>query len=146
MLSPVKIPNRMPDLTDSLKRPIGDDLRRETLATQQNHGRAITELALEHVIFSVSYGPSVQPDLSQGGIQKVVVTDGTAFTIHAPIHVTGVARWLLMVVNSSGGSMGTVTFGAGIVQSGFTGPANGARKSAWFVIDGTNSEQVSSWF
>lgn len=110
-----------------------------------NYGDALGQLSLGHVLGLRPYGPTVTPDLSQGAIQKVVVADGNAFTISAPVRPTGLATWQLVIVNASGGALGTATFDPSIKQSGYVAPTNGQRTSASFLIDGTLHQQLTPW-
>jgi hypothetical protein len=144
-LRPILTPQGAPDLKDGRDRPIGIVLRQWLQAHLTNHGQALTQLGLGHVIAVRPYGTTVTPDLSQGAIQKVTVTNSSAVTIAAPVKPTGLATWQLVIVNASGGALGTVTFDSTIQQTGFSGPANGHRTSATFLLDGTQHVQLTPW-
>jgi hypothetical protein len=135
----------VPDLKDGRQRPIGADLRKFIGDLQSQHAAAINPLSREHDIFLPTYGPAVALDLSKGGIQKIVVTNGNAFTVSAPVNIGDLAHWTLVILNSSGGAMGAVTFAAAIHQNGFSAPSNGLRTSARFWLDGTTHFQVGTW-
>lgn len=144
-LVPIREPSKVPDLKDSLGRRIGESQQRWLDETFRASIQAIRTLSLGQVIALPRYGPTVTIDLSQGSVQKIVVTDGHAFTINAPINPTGLPLFVLVIVNSSGGPMGAVTFNGSIHQSGFVAPGNGLRTSAMFHLDGTVSYQTGGW-
>ena len=144
-LRPLETVDEVPALKDGRERPIGQGLRNWLNKHLGAHSRAIKTLALGHVIANPRYGTTVTPDLSQGAIQKITVTDGNAFTVAGPVNPTGLQSWTLTIVNSSGGAIGSVTFGSAIVQSGFSAPGNGHRTSAKFLLDGLQHVQVSGW-
>lgn len=145
MFRPITPYQAVPDLVDGRNRPIGKPLRQWLDDRLRNHSAALQHLTLAHTISLPRYSASIAPDLSQGGIQKITVTDGNAVTIAAPVNPTGLADWSLVIYNNSGGAMGTVTFDPSILQSGFVSPANGKHKSVRFYIDGTKHVQIGSW-
>jgi hypothetical protein len=134
-LDPIKDPSAVPDLKDGRQRAIGQPLQRWLSENLKNHRTALQQLGLSTVIASPYYGPSIKIDLSLGGIQRVVATNGAAFTISAPINITQLAAWTLVIVNSSGGTLGAVTFDPSIHGSAFVAPASGHRVSAHFYIE-----------
>ena len=144
-LRPTLTPQGAPDLKDGRDRPIGKVLRQWLQDHVANHAQNIAQLALAHVIATRPYGATVTPDLSQGAIQKVTVTDGNAFTVAAPINPTGLATWQLTIVNASGGALGAATFDASIHQTGYAAPTSGQRTTATFTIDGTAYYQQAPW-
>lgn len=145
---PVQDGNNVPVLADARQRPIGLKLRQWLQALGNTHKNAITALGLGHNTANPPYGATITPDLSQGAIQKITVTNSSNFTIAAPINITQLATWSLIILNASGGSMGTVTFGSGINQSGFSAPGNGEQTSVSFRIEpGATPEhyQLGAW-
>lgn len=144
-LVPIPTPQNVPDLVDGRGRPIGKTLRQWINQHISTYGQVLRQLALGHVIAVRPYGATVTPDLSQGAVQKVTATDGNAFTIAAPKNPTGLATWFLVIVNSSGGALGAVTFDASIIQSGFSAPSTGHRASAEFLLDGQQHVQLTPW-
>jgi hypothetical protein len=86
-------------------------------------------------------GGSVNIDLSQGSVQLLTVTDTTAFTINNPQNAFPGCDLTLLILNSSGGTMGAVTFGSSYkTDAPFVVPGNGATRSMMFkgyVINGT---------
>jgi hypothetical protein len=143
-LNPIQTSDDVPPLEDGRKRTIGQPLRTWLKAVVGNHGQAIAQLSNAHTIFQVPYGVTVTPNLYQGGVQKIVVTNGSNFTIAAPINPMQLAEWTLVIVNASGGSLGAATFNAAIQQTGYAAPVNGHRTSAVFLIEKVGSAYVST--
>ena len=100
-------------------------------------------------VAAVTYSASMTPDASAAAHHTIVATDTNAFTINAPTATapTSVTRgWVLTldIKNSSGGTMGNVTFDAVFLPAGaFTKPANGKRRTISFYFDGTNWVELS---
>lgn len=96
-------------------------------------------------IFTVAYGGStVVPDASSGEIQELEVTDTDAITMAAPIYPATGETITLAIKNSSGGSMGTISWNSVYKLAGaFTNPANGYIRTITFYYDGTNWVEVS---
>lgn len=115
---------------------------------------------------TLTYGPSVTPNLALGNIQTLSVTDSQPFTVQAPIGVAvgntaaskhaqiqPNAHWTLvmtndMVVTGNDGVM-RPSFDSSIVVSAFTSPGRGGAAVAQFVtiIKGTTVKhyQVGAW-
>jgi len=96
-------------------------------------------------IFAVAYGgSSVVPDASSGEIQELEVTDTNAISMAAPIYPASGESIVLAIKNSSGGSMGTITWNSVYKLAGsFTNPANGYIRTIRFYYNGTNWIEVS---
>lgn len=92
---------------------------------------------------AVTYSASMTPNLALGLTQQITATNTTAFTINAPINPIVNQDWSLQLVNSSGGSLGTITFNAAFKATGFTAPANGKMRWYGFRYDGTN--HILTW-
>ncbi len=91
----------------------------------------------------LAYSSSIATDLSCPSRQfSIVATNGTAFTIANPTNMTVGDKITYDVKNSSGGTIGVVTWGSGgtfLLSSGtFTRPSNGKRAVVRFYYDGTN--------
>ena len=94
--------------------------------------------AFSTVVNAITYGASMTPDLSKGGVQTITVTNNSAFTVNNPANVAVGMEWTLNILNSSGGSMGTVSFGGAFRLGTFTAPANNKARVGTFYYDGTN--------
>lgn len=88
-----------------------------------------------------TYSASITPDCTQGEWQTITVTNTTAFTINAPTTPPGslqTAELIIEVLNSSGGSMGAITWNAAFVFAGltWTNPASTKKRYARFKWNG----------
>jgi hypothetical protein len=138
VFTPIKAPGPPPDLQQGrLKQWLQD--------TFKAHADTLKALALASNIAKPTYGPTVTPDLSQGGIQHIVATDGKDFTIQAPTNIGPLAQWQLIIENQAGAGLGNVSFDSSINQFGFADPGSGGRAIANFVVDGGKSYQVGPW-
>jgi hypothetical protein len=87
----------------------------------------------------LTYGTTITPDMAQANILGINVTNGTAFTIANPTHGSTGQRLTFDILNSSGGAMGAITWGAMFKLAGaFTNPANGKRRTISFYDNGAN--------
>ena len=85
---------------------------------------------------ALTYATTMAPT---SAINKIVATDTVAFTISNPVAAAAGQSMIFDIVNSSGGSLGTVTWGNAFKLAGsLTNPANGKRKTIAFYYDGTN--------
>ena len=126
----------------------GPKYRRWLDLLTKDQQQAFGQLGLATVIATPTYGSTISINLAQGGIQKIIVTNSHNFTISAPTNIGQLANWELIILNSSGGAMGTVTFDPSIHQSGLTNPANGQRVTSRFYIEpGSTPEhyQIGNW-
>lgn len=82
---------------------------------------------------TLTYGTSVDINCALGNYCILVANNTTAFTINAPSNgVTG-TEITFEIVNTSGGSMGTITWDAAFAfKSTWTNPANNKRKTIRF--------------
>ncbi len=91
-----------------------------------------------------TYGVSIAIDQSLGDIFVITVTDAVAFTIANPSPSVRGQHLLFDIVNSSGGAMGAITWGASYKLAGaFTNPANGKRRTILFYNNGSSLIEVS---
>lgn len=82
----------------------------------------------------VAYGTTVRPSGNRGGPQLITVTDNAAFTVAAPSNPREGFIITLDFLNSSEGSVGTVTFDAAYVLDGaFRAPGIDLRASYRFL-------------
>lgn len=88
---------------------------------------------------TLTYGTTVATNAGLGTLFRLNVTDGVAFTLSNPTNPQTDATIVYEIRNSSGGAMGTISWGgAFILRSEFAGPANGERATIAFQYDGTN--------
>lgn len=89
---------------------------------------------------ALAYSTTIATNPTSGPYCTITVTDGVAFTISSPSPANA-GVWLTYdILNSSGGSMGTITWGAAFVLVGgpITKPADGKHFVITFEYDGTN--------
>lgn len=90
-------------------------------------------------VASATYSATIASDASAAAHFTVVATDTTAFTIAAPSNAKKGRSITFDITNSSGGSLGTITWNAAFKLAGaFTNPANGKRRTVSFKYDGSN--------
>jgi hypothetical protein len=90
-----------------------------------------------------TYSSSITPDAHAGPWQTITVTNTTAFTINAPTNPplsTRTAGLVIEILNSSGGTMGAITWNAAFILVGgaFTNPANTKKRYIRFQWNGAN--------
>lgn len=93
-----------------------------------------------HTVYTLTYGVTVTVDATLGDVQRLVVTNGVAFTISAPKNPDSVQMGLTFeILNSSGGAMGAITWNALFKLAGaFVNPANTKTRTITFYFNGTN--------
>ncbi len=89
------------------------------------------------------------PDAVQYAAHRLDITGTGAYVIATPTTGSQGAshgKWILLdVFNHSGGAI-TVTFGASLIVSGYTNPANGIHRTALFYKDNQSLwQQVGAW-
>jgi hypothetical protein len=83
--------------------------------------------------------PNVPINVAAGTLVNIDVTSTSAFTINSPTNDGANGQQLTICVkNTSGGVIGTITFGAEYKLSAWTNPADGFSRSISFFYDGTN--------
>lgn len=110
---------------------------------------SLTKFNVAHAgnVVAVTYNAAMTPDASQGNYFRIVVTNGTAFTINNPTNPTDGQVITLEIKNASGGAMGVISWGSAWKRSAGTGLVaanitNGNRGTARFVYDATDSQWV----
>ena len=95
-------------------------------------------------VTALAYSATIATNSAFGNIFTIVATNGTAFTISSPTNLVKGQSITYDILNSSGGAMGAVTWGATfkLDATGFVNPANTKRKTIRFYYDGTNLVQV----
>jgi hypothetical protein len=83
-----------------------------------------------------TYGSNVVIDPAAGDYFSINVTDGNAFTVANPSMDVPGKRLTILIRNTSGGALGTITWGSAYRLAGaFTNPANGLRRLITFRYD-----------
>lgn len=87
---------------------------------------------------TLTFGGTVSTDAKNGELCLLTVTSGAAFTIANPTNGRGGRRLTYKIINTSGGAMGAITWGANFRLAGaFTNPANNQARTITFVYDGS---------
>jgi len=79
-----------------------------------------------------TYGASVNINAILGDTVLIVATNGSNFTINAPTNSYAGRKLTIVVLNNSGGSLGTITWDPAYKMSSFTNPANQYLQSVTF--------------
>jgi len=88
--------------------------------------------------------PNVLIDVAAGTFVNIDVTSTSAFQINSPTNDGANGQQLTICVkNTSGGVMGTITWGSEYKLAAWTNPANGFSRSISFFYDGTNWIETS---
>jgi hypothetical protein len=83
----------------------------------------------------LTYGTTVNTNLSLGNICRLTVTDGVAFTMAKPTNMVEGQEVYYRFTNSSGGAMGAVTWNAAFKMEPFINPANTKRRMISFIYN-----------
>jgi len=92
---------------------------------------------------AVAYSASMTPDISTGNEFVITATNGVGFTINAPVNPMTRQRLTIRIRNTSGGSLGTATWGSVYKMASWTQPASGYSRAIDFQYDGTNWVEAS---
>ena len=88
------------------------------------------------------YSSSITPDIATGLQKGITVTDGSAFTVNAPMQLFPGAAITFHFFNNSGGPIGGITWASLYQLTGnngtFVGPPDGSRSTISFYYDGAN--------
>jgi hypothetical protein len=97
------------------------------------------------MVRTLTYGASVTWAGENAELATLVVTDGNPFTIGSPSTFYAGRKATYRILNSSGGTMGTITWGTGqfALAGSFTNPANGNSRLITFQFDGSRWLEVS---
>ena len=83
-----------------------------------------------------TYSASITVDASVQSYVKITATDGSAFTINNPTNPKAGMSLIFDVVNGSGTTLGTITWGTAFKSAGsFTNPADAKRRTISFYFD-----------
>lgn len=102
-----------------------------------NSGTVIAN-ALVNKRVGATYGESVAIAANQGNEFVITASNGDAFTIADPTNGVAGQRITIRVRNTSGGALGTITWGSAYKLAAFTSPATGFSRSTDFQYNGTN--------
>ena len=94
-------------------------------------------------MYTLTYAASMTPDCSIANEFDIAATDNTAFTIANPVNGNIGQDILIWIANTSGGSLGTITWGTAYKMLAFTSPINGGSCGMRFRYDGTHWTQIT---
>src|ERR1044071_8212502 len=83
----------------------------------------------------LTYGTTVNTNLTLGNMCRLTVTDGVAFTMAKPTGMVDGQELYYMIINSSGGAMGAITWNGAFKVEPFTNPANTKRRMLTFIYN-----------
>jgi hypothetical protein len=99
--------------------------------------------AVEGATQALAYAATMTPDPSLGTLVQITPTDTSAFTIAAPVVANSGQELTFEVTNSSGGSMGTITWNSVYALAGaFVNPANGKKRTITFRFDSAKWTEI----
>lgn len=90
-----------------------------------------------------SYSASMALNTAFGNWFTITVTNGTAFTMAAPVNVADGQQITITFFNTSGGAMGAITWDSAFKLAAWTNPANGFNRSITFAYDGSQWIETS---
>jgi hypothetical protein len=90
------------------------------------------------------YSTSIAWDVSQTREPIITATNGTAFTITSPVNTIAGEVYYLTISNTSGGSLGTITWGSAFKVAAISSPATGNQIVIQFYFDGTYMRQMNT--
>ena len=99
--------------------------------------------AVQLVRTAPTYGTTVTIDASLGNSFDITATNGTGFTISSPTNSYDGEIINITILNTSGGALGTITWGGNYKMSTWTSPATGNNRSITFKFNGTYWYEVS---
>ena len=84
------------------------------------------------------YSASITFDVLTGNIFEITPTNNSAFTINKPLHPSEAAEISISILNTTGGALGTLTWGVAgdFSMSSWTQPANNTIKTITFYNNG----------
>lgn len=91
----------------------------------------------------ITYSATMATNAALGCFFKITATDTTAMTISNPTNATTGQKITYLLYNGSGGTMGTITWGAAFKIATVTKPANATMRALQFIYDGTNWVEVN---
>lgn len=91
---------------------------------------------------AIAYAASIALNAAVANEFEVTVSSGVAFTMANPTNPSEGQQITITFLNTSGGAMGAITWGAAFKVAAFTAPANGASRSISLKYNGTNWTQL----
>lgn len=85
----------------------------------------------------ITYSATMATNAALGRFFKITASDTSAMTISNPTNPTTGQTITYLLYNASGGTMGTITWGAAFKVVAITKPANTTMRSISFIYDGT---------
>lgn len=99
---------------------------------------------MDNGIISPIYGASITVDAALGETFVITATNNSNFTINTPTNATTNKIMRVTIKNTSGGALGTATWGGGYKLAGaWTQPANAKNRTITFYYNGSNWAEVS---
>ncbi|MFL6601392.1 MAG: hypothetical protein ACJ8R9_08675 [Steroidobacteraceae bacterium] len=102
-----------------------------------------TARAFRRPVVSVSYGSSITFNADDGYIFTITATNGHNFTINAPKNAGTGMTIALEIKNSSGGTLGAITWNSIFKMAAWTPPANGFTRAITFYFNDCNWRELS---
>lgn len=99
---------------------------------------ALTTSSFVEREFPCVYAANIVPDANQGNSFLIIATNGTAFTVAAPVNPLAGQVIEIRIKNTSGGALGVATWNAIYKMTAWVQPANGFSRNIQFRYDGTN--------
>ena len=87
---------------------------------------------------TVTYSAGITINVQLGDSFVITATNGTAFTINAPLNPQNGRVITITIRNTSGGALGVITWNAVFKMPAFTSPATANSRSVTFHYNGTN--------
>lgn len=116
-----------------------------TFGTREEAQSFLTSLSYAEVgndFQTITYSASISVDAADGSVYSISATNGAAFTINAPTSAFPGQTIRYVIRNTSGTTLGTITWDAVFKMSSWTSPANGFSRSISFNYNGTNWVEV----
>lgn len=104
---------------------------------------AINLIAPQDTLTVITYATTMATNAALGRFFKITATDTVAMTISNPTNATTGKVITYLLYNSSGGTMGTITWGALFKIATVTKPATSTMRALSFIYDGTNWVEFS---
>jgi hypothetical protein len=121
------------------------DMPRTSLPNSDLTGRQKVFGPFNHRRTTLTYTASITPNLNSGELFEIIATNSTAFTINGPASLATSDEFTILLLNQSGGSLGTVTWNSIYkLGSGFTSPTNSQCAILKFYVYDANNVFLTS--
>jgi len=94
-------------------------------------------------LVTLPYSASIQIDMAKAHQYQIVANNASAFTINTPINGLQGDELIITIANTSGGALGTITWGGQFKMSAWTSPATANNRSITFRYNGTVWREIS---